>query len=124
MRSWSLACTGPRMALKHVEASRAECPAQLGRWPLVGLEYGVIELLDCRALEAEEDAAAWTEDTSELGEGDVNGLWLVMDELVPGKQTTEGPVPDTERIDVADFEGDSGVLVASVGDQVSRQVDA
>lgn len=81
MRSWSLACAGSRMGLDQVKASRAEFPAQLGHRPLVGIEHRVIELLDRRALEeAEEEAAARTKDASELGEGNVDGPRLVMDE--------------------------------------------
>jgi len=69
------------VGLDHVETSCTEFLAQFSHRPLVCIKHGVVELLDSRALEeAEEEPAAWPKDASKLGQGDLNGAWLVMNE--------------------------------------------
>jgi hypothetical protein len=82
----------------------------------------VVELFDDGPdEEAQEEVTPRAKDASKLAEENVNGVWVVVNERVPGEHAADGLVCRVELIDISDFEGHLRVVRLGVSDEVGER---
>lgn len=100
----------PHMGFEHLEPGRAQFRTEVVDGPSVRRRDRMRELLDDGTLEeSDEQCASWFEHAAELSEGNPHGLWLVVDERVPGEDSCDRTRIDVKRIKASKRERHAGV---------------
>lgn len=85
----------------------------------------MLERLHMLRLEkADEESAAWTQDTSELSQDARELLRLVMDRRIPRENSTERTGFNVDVAEVADIKGEPRIGGPRMVDELRYQVDA